>query len=312
MTDVKSRSWDPPAWATGALAAEFEPLPRIGVLQAARRHWMLVLLPILLLVPVVAVVASKRTPTYSAEARLMVGQLNISTPGAIAGYAQAAQDLAATYPLLIDTDGVVKPVARRLHVSPDEVLASISATEVPSSSVIRVDAASKSPIDAVKLANAASNSLVGYIAAAGRRDPTLRRLLAQVQNAELAYQKAQSKVPASGAPLTPEGQQLAVRAATARVQLDSIIQTYQAAVQNQTVSANLRTITYAAGASSDKGSKFQIAVFGALIAGLILGLALATLYANLAVRRALTVPPWNPPTQSLHDPDPPEATSATL
>lgn len=303
MADVESKPWDSSAWATGALAAEFEPLPRIGVFHAARRHWMLVLLPMLLLVPVVAVVAAKRTPTYSAEARLIVGQLNISTPGAIAGYAQAAQDLAATYPLLIDTDGVVKPVARRLHVSPGEVLASISATEVPSSSVIRVDATSKSPIDAVKLANAASNSLVAYIAAAGRHDPTLGRLSAQVQNAELAYQKAQAKVPAPGVPLTPEGQRLAARAATARVQLDSMIQTYQAAVQNQTVSANLRTMTYAAGASSDRQSKFQIAIFGALVASVLLGLALATLYANLAVRRALTVPAWDPPTQQLHDPE---------
>ena len=84
MPDVESK-WEAPAWGSGALASEFEPLPRIGVFQAARRHWLLVLLPILVLVPVAAVLAARRTPTYSAEARMVVGQLNISTPGAIAG-----------------------------------------------------------------------------------------------------------------------------------------------------------------------------------------------------------------------------------
>ena len=179
-------------------------------------------------------------------------------------------------------------------MSPGEVLASISATEVPNSSVIRVDATNKSAIDAVNLANAASNALVADLGSLGRHDPTLPRLSRQLQKAELAYERAQAKAPGNTQPLTPQGEQLLARAATARVELNSLIQTYQAAVQNQAVAPNLRTVTYAAGASSDRTSKLQLAVVGALVAGLILGLALATLRANVVVRRALTVPAWDP------------------
>ena len=86
------------------------------------------LLPILVFVPVAGVVAAKRTPTYTAEARLMVGRLNISTPGAVQGFATAAQDLASTYPLVIDADGVVNPVARQLRTTPADVRSRLSAS----------------------------------------------------------------------------------------------------------------------------------------------------------------------------------------
>ena len=87
MSDVEPQSSQAPEWAAQALAAEFAPLPQVGLLQSARRYWLLVLLPILMFVPVAAVIAAKRTPTYTAEARLTVGRLNISTPGAVQGFA---------------------------------------------------------------------------------------------------------------------------------------------------------------------------------------------------------------------------------
>jgi hypothetical protein len=294
MADVESKPWDSPAWASDALAAEFEQLPRVGVLQSARRHWLIVLLPVLVLVPVVAVVAARRTPTYSAEARLIVGRLNLSTPGAIAGFAQAAQDLAATYPLVIYANGVVKPVARKLHMSPSEVLSGISATEVPSSSVIRVDATAKSAIIATSLANAASKSLIAYLAGVDRHNPALPRLSKLLQRYELVYQQAKARVPTGNQPLTPAGEKLVAAAETARVELNGVIQSYDNELQNQAGTPLLQPITYAAGATSDRMSKLQLAVFGALLVGLLLGLALATLRANLALKRALTVPGWQP------------------
>ena len=294
MADIQSKPWDPPAWAPGAQAAEFEPIPRIGILQAARRHWLLVLIPVLVLVPVVAVIAARRAPTYSAEARLVVGRLNLSTPGAISGFTQAAQDLAATYPLLINSDRVVNPVARMLQMSPAEVRSGVSATEVPTSSVIRVDAMAASARVAIRLANGVSDSLVAYLAALNRHDPDVVRASKLLQRYELAYEQAKAKVPTGNQPLTRAGQKRVADAATAQVELNGVIQSYDSALQNQAGSPLLQPLSYAAGASSDRLPKLQLAVFGAVIAGLIIGLALATLRANLVLRRALAVPAWQP------------------
>lgn len=91
MPDVQPKPSRPPDWAARTLAAEFGPLPQVGPVQAARRYWFLVLLPVLVLVPLAAAVAAKRPATYTAESRLIVGRLNISTAGAAQGFAGAAR-----------------------------------------------------------------------------------------------------------------------------------------------------------------------------------------------------------------------------
>ena len=88
MTDDLQAKSQVPEWiltstSIGPGCEEFQPPPRIGVSAAVRRYWMLALLPLIVLVPVIGVVAAKRQPKYSAEARLIVGRLNISTPGAV-------------------------------------------------------------------------------------------------------------------------------------------------------------------------------------------------------------------------------------
>jgi capsular polysaccharide biosynthesis protein len=295
MADVESKSWGVPEWAPRALAAEFEPLPRIGVLQAARRHWLTALLPVLILVPVIGIVAAKRTPTYSAEARLMVGRLNISTPGAIAGFAQAAQDLASTYPLVVYADGVLNPLAKQLHMKRGEVRSNISATQVPSSSIVRLDATAKSSSGAIKLANAASNQLVSFLTSFSRDSGDVSRLRAELLSAEEAYQRAAAAVPpTTTGPLSPAAQKAKAAAETAKVQVNGIVSEFQATQQAQAVTSLLQPVSYATTATSDRSSKLQIALLAALVAGVILGLGLATLRANLSARRALTAPAWEP------------------
>ena len=296
MADVESKSSDTPGWASTALAAEFEPLPRVGPLQAARRHLWMALLPVLVLVPVVAIVAAARQPTYSAEARLMVGRLNISTPGAIQGYAQAAQDLASTYPLVIDADGVIGPVARQFHLASATVRSAISATQVPGSSIVRVDATSKSATQAVQLANAASSALVSFLTHINRNDPDVANLLKDLQSAELNYQHAAALAPpANHGPTSPAREKAAAAADVARVQVSGAVQAYQTTLMTQAVSSLLQPISDASSATSDRASKLELSLLIALVAGIIIGLAAVTARANLALRRALTVPQWQPP-----------------
>ena len=293
--DVETKSRQLPGWAASAMAAEFEPVPRIGVGAALRRYWLLALLPVVVLVPVVGIVAAKRTPRYSAEARLIVGRLNISTPGAVAGFAQAAQDLASTYPLVIYADGVINRVARRLHMKPAAVRNGISATSVPDSSIVRVDATGNSASQAIDLANAASAALVSYLGSFNSNDPDVARLQKALLAANVAYERAAALVvPANGQPLNSTVQHLKAHADTARTEVEGLTNAYQQTLLNEAVSSLLQPVSSAHGATSDKKSKLEIALLAALIAGAILGVALATLRANLVARRVLTAPSWQP------------------
>lgn len=284
-----------PEWAASSLAAEFAPLPRIGILQAARRYWWLVIAPIVVLVPIVAIAALARTPTYSAEARLIVGRLNISTPGAIQGYAQASQDLAATYPLVVYADGVLGSVARQLHMSTGDVKDNISATQVPSSGIVRLDATSTSAAGAIKLANAASAALVSYLAKVNRDDQDQARLLTALQSADLAYQQAQAAVtPNAKGPISPAQEKARAAVEAAKVKVTGLVQEYQATTLTQAVTSLLQPVSSANSATSDRTSKLMLALLGALIAGGVFGLMLATLRANALARHTLTAPVWTP------------------
>jgi hypothetical protein len=296
MPDVQPKPSRPPEWAARTLAAEFEPLPQVGPLEAARRYWFLVLLPVLVLVPLAAGVAASRNPTYTAEARLIVGRLNISTAGAAQGFTAAAQDLASTYPLVIDAGGVVNPVARRLRTTPAGVSSRLSATQVPSSPVVRVIATGQSATDAINLANAASNSLVSFLTSFDRSSPDLAYLSRQLSAAELAYQKASAALAArdNTPPLTPSVQKLAAAADSAKTHLGAIAADYQNTVQSQATSSLLQPLVYAHSASSDRQSKLEISVFIALLSGVLVGLAVATVRANQVARRTLMAPPWAP------------------
>lgn len=295
-----------PNSAASALAAEFEPLPRIGVAAAVRRYWLLALLPIIVLVPVVGAVAAKRTPTYSAEARLMVGRLNLSTAGAVAGYAQAAQDLASTYPLVIYADPITGRVARRLHMSSAAVQSNLTATSVPGSPIVRIDATGSSAKEAIDIANAASAALVSYLGRLNQHDPDVARLQMALLAANVAYQHALAQMlSTSQGPLNSADQRLKAKVDTARASVAGINSVYQQTLSNQAVSTLLQPVSSATGATSNKTSKLETALFAALIAGAILGVALATLRANVVARRALIAPPWQPVGASFEGKDDP-------
>jgi len=295
MPDVKTTPSQPTEWDARAALAEFEPLPRIGVLQSARRHWILVLLPILVFVPVAAAVALARTPTYTAEDRLMVGRLDMSSPGAIQGFAGAAQDLAQSYPLVIDADGVVDPVAKKFRTTPADIRAHLLATDVPSSSIVRLQATGGSAKDAVGLVNAASNSLVAFLTNFNRNNPDAVHLQKELQAAELALQADQAAAPRNLAhPASPAQQKASAALAAQRVVVAALGSNYESTVLTEADSSLLQPLTSAHSASSDRRNKLEIAVFAALVAGIVVGLGLATLRANRVAWKALTTPPWVP------------------
>src|SRR5947209_7690170 len=131
--------------------------------QAARRHWALTWLAVLIMLAAAAAAGLSYKPTYSAQARLNIGRLDVSTQ-AIPGYAQAIQTLAVAYARLVTSNGVVVPVADQLHISPTEARSRLDGSAIPQSPVIIVNATASNPAAAILLANAASNQLVAYLA----------------------------------------------------------------------------------------------------------------------------------------------------
>src|SRR5687768_2155810 len=103
---------------------------RVGVWQAIREHPIAFVLPILLLVAIALGISLARTPTWTAEARLGVSRINVTAPGALAGYTQASQSLAQAYSRLITAERVVEQVSERTGIDPEDARRRLSATPV--------------------------------------------------------------------------------------------------------------------------------------------------------------------------------------
>jgi capsular polysaccharide biosynthesis protein len=295
MPDVARTPYPSPEWA---VASEFEQLPLVGVWESARRYWILVLLPIVVFVVLGAGYALARTPVYTAQARLQVGRLNISTPGAIAGFAEAAETLASSFSRTITADGVVNPLAKQFDTTPAGIRARLNATPVPDSPLVDVIATGSSAGAAVALANAASTQLSSFLVNFNQTDPDSVALLGQVRAADLRYQRALAKLQraqhSGQGPLTAKQQQLAAAVDTAHLQVQTLESAYSSTVSSLAVSGLLEPLVTATSASSDRSSYLQIAVFVGLVAGIVVGLGLATLRANQVARRTLTAPSWAP------------------
>ena len=138
--------------------------PRIDVLAAVRRHWLVALAPVVLLVAAAVVLGLKRPVTYTTTATLSVGHVYESNAAGIPTIIEATQSLASVYSRAISSTEVVQDARRRLrreHASP--VSGGLSATPIPQSPLIKVSATSRSEPGAIALANAGAAALAAYI-----------------------------------------------------------------------------------------------------------------------------------------------------
>src|SRR5262249_11700645 len=136
--------------------------PGSQLLKAARRHWFLALLPVLLFVGGAVALGIKRPPRYKATANLSVGHVYVSNPTGIATIIDATQALAAVYSRAIHSGEVVQGTRSRLGER-SSVSGSFNATPLPDSPLIKVTAESPSASGAVALANASADALTVYV-----------------------------------------------------------------------------------------------------------------------------------------------------
>jgi hypothetical protein len=260
------------------------------VRHAVRDHWFLVIVPVVVLVAAAGLLAVKRTPTYTAQAQLTLGQLDVAAQAP--SYVTAAQGLAATYARAIHAGGVTKPAGKALHISALEASSRLDASPIGNTPLFFIDATGSSQKSAVKLANAASHALVRYVDNLNRKAAAGRRALAGYKRASAVQHRWAIQVGlaqrAFGQQPTVANRRALTRASQRRdqatLQAQVLATVYANAKRTGAASNVLQTLTPATTASSDRGAMTQKLLFGAAVAGLALGLALAVWRGNRPVK----------------------------
>jgi capsular polysaccharide biosynthesis protein len=295
-TDVTERSTlEPREFRDPYLDDEFDTGPHLSVLQSVRRRPFLVALAVGLLLLAGAVYGMGRSPKYTAEARLAVGGIDLSQPGALSAFASATQALASAYSRAVAAEDVTDEVARKTGLSPLEVRSRLVATPIPDSPLFRIEAEGTNAREAVDMANVTSNALSDYVKRTSTsRNPASGRLLREYRDVQVdvtraSQRYAQAQRDAGNSPSTDELRALArakgaLQAAKLRAQ--AVSSSYVSSTSGQSATQSVQILAPATSASSDRFSKLQIYLFVALVAGLILGAALATLAEDRRLRRS--------------------------
>lgn len=267
--------------------------PRAGVLTAMRRHWIVALVPLVILVAAAVALGLKRTPQYTADADVSVSQLYVSNPAAVGSVIQGTESLASVYSRAIHADAVTQAVSRELRRRGLSPTGSLSATPVPSSPLIKVTATSDSAQAAMTLANAGGTALANYANKRTRAGRQASRLSSRYKREALTYRKlvaARDKVLVRfGHNPTQKNQNAVARATaavdTARMRRDALVAGYQGAVEGDVVNSPVSLFSSATSARSDRHTVLEILVFAGVLAGLAAGAALALLLSLRDARR---------------------------
>jgi uncharacterized protein involved in exopolysaccharide biosynthesis len=266
--------------------------PGSELLVAARRHWFVALLPVLLFVGGAVALGLKRPARYKATANLSVGHVYVSNPTGIATIIDATEALAAVYSRAIHSGEVLQDTQRRLGQG-SSVSGSFSATPLPSSPLIKVTAESSSARGAIALANASSDALALYVNRQVRDNSASTTLSRRYRDAALRYREAldardrlRRRYERRQTRANKAARDSAAAAVdTALLRREAVRTSYEQAVQGGTSSVSLESFSRASGATSDRKSMMQILVFVGLLGGLAAGAALALLRAARDIRR---------------------------
>jgi capsular polysaccharide biosynthesis protein len=255
--------------------------PRIW--ESMKRHWVLTILPVVVLVPLAVAIGVARTPKYQAEARLIVGRLSITNPG-LAGFVTATQSLAAAYARAVSAAPVTEPVGKKVGMTSKEVASRLEGSPIQLSPVFRVIATGASSRQAMLLANETSTALITYVSALNRENPDGPDLLRRFRKASREFSEANLDLTAAQATYngTPTAQNkravdaaAAVRSA-AELEKNTTGSLYTSSEAGQSTASLVSTLNAATTAKSDRSSVTQLLVLVAIIVGLLVGTALAT------------------------------------
>jgi hypothetical protein len=257
----------------------------------ARRSWWLIALVALVLALAGLAVGLTREPTYTATVQLNVGTLDARAQ-AVPGYVEAAKSLASSYSRIATTERVVWPVARARRLSPEEVRERITVTPVLENPIISVEAEGPSREAAEELSRTTARGSSPRWSAwtpPGAPTPSCSTTSARVPplaEAELRLRSLQRRREANTGSVpraSIERQQAEVE--TRRLESTTIGNLYAEARSRAGSASQLELIGEPASITDDRSSTIQQLVFAGLLAGAVIGLALATLREGAAARR---------------------------
>lgn len=243
------------------------------------------LVPPVLLVAAAVAVGLLRPVRYTANARLVVGGTNVNRANVLAT-GGSAEALTGVFGRALNARGVVDPVSRQVGMKRSEVAARLSGSPVPKSTLVLITAEGKSPRQAVRLANAASGSLITY--ANTLTSASSEQLAGQLKKASFELTRTKRDQRRLQSSRRPRGSGL-LDAANANVQVAELrVRSLRSAYQSDQSSASgqnvLQSFDTAVGATSDRRSTLQLLIVAALIAGVLMGAALGLFRANRRVR----------------------------
>jgi capsular polysaccharide biosynthesis protein len=265
--------------------------PALGTI--VRRFWWLMLLLGILLAVAGGVLASQRKPTYEAETRLTIANVDFATRS-VPGFTQALETLASSYSQAVTNDAVVQPLAKRFDLGPAEIADRLSATPVPNSSVFAIHATGPDPKAAVDLATAAAEQTTTYVRSLDASDGQRKQALADFRAASRSAARIQETIDQmtadrAGGKTVSSSRLVAERERLASAQLRADVARSQYTELDAAPSAEARTISVLAparSATSDKRTyQERFALIGA-VAGIALGFVIAALLARRPRRRA--------------------------
>jgi capsular polysaccharide biosynthesis protein len=254
-----------------------------SVARAMVWNWPIVLVCVVIFTSIGGAVALLRSPSYTATAKLSVGRIDITSPGALSGYAVATQALATGYSRTVTALPVVKPVSEKTGMSVNELQESLIGTPVAESPIFKLEAEASSEGKAIEVVNAASHSLVRYTARLNQSNPDSTRLYRQYRTATVLRKIAKQELHSAQEALssTPSASEAAAIARVqsnvdaANLKVDAVGRAYTASVQSQAATQLVQILSPATRASSDRASKLTILLFIGLIVGLLVGGAIA-------------------------------------
>jgi hypothetical protein len=258
-----------------------------------------------------AVAGYEHPVTYTAQAKLIVGRTSGLAEDEVPGLAAAVQGLASDYARLITATNVVSATEAKLHTS--TLPGTLSASPIPQSSVINVQASASSEAVAISLANAGAAALTKAVTQItndsqaqllpilkdyNKADTTVEQetatanLLQTELNNFVAKLGNQTPTPADQVfeqSLNSQIAQAQTQADTARMQANAYMNQYQAALPPlQSQQEMVQQVGQAAYNGSNRNSYTEAAGLGGAVAGLVIGLAGASFIDSRRGRRRAT------------------------
>ncbi|MEZ5081525.1 MAG: hypothetical protein R2878_12895 [Thermoleophilia bacterium] len=221
-----------------------------------------------------------RSPDYTAETRLAVARVDVPTQ-ALPGFATGVESLAVTYSRLVNAEDVIQATASAVSRKPDDLRSSITGSPIPNSPLFRIEASGGSAEDAVKTANAAAESLRGYVASLNTDISDSERIFGMYKLAARDRVTAERRVRARQLLVRQDNSPDNVRAlAAARASLagaqlreTAIKELYQQSLVGIASANIVQVVNAAQSADSDRGR----AVRRLALTGLLIGLAIGVL-----------------------------------